>query len=171
MTVPAILVLMGVIVSLILAFSLAHWFAYHNTVNKDKLFQERFQQIWTQLFLGSAIGMRTLEIEIDNMIEFESFPGTSKSFQRINHHHHAEHASWCACWQFVGIWHKFQNISCIQNIWLYIGQIITISAMPAIIPAGVLALQVCLEFLVRRNLLCTSQQLSLIHLIRNPVTS
>jgi len=45
MTVPAILVLMGVIVSLILAFSLAHWLAYHNTVNKDKLFQERFQQI------------------------------------------------------------------------------------------------------------------------------
>ena len=45
MTVPAIFLLMAVIVSLILAFSLAHWFAYHNTVNKDKLFQERFQQI------------------------------------------------------------------------------------------------------------------------------
>lgn len=61
MTVPAILVLMGVIVSLILAFSLAHWLAYHNTVNKDKLFQERFQQIWRQLFLGSVVGVYAQE--------------------------------------------------------------------------------------------------------------
>ena len=45
MTVPAVCVLMVVIVSLILAFSLAHWFAYHDTVNRDKLFQERYQQI------------------------------------------------------------------------------------------------------------------------------
>ena len=44
MTVPATFVLMFVIVCLILAFSFAHWLAYHNTVDKGKLFQERFEQ-------------------------------------------------------------------------------------------------------------------------------
>ena len=47
MTVPATFVLMFIIVCLILAFSFAHWLAYHNTVDKGKLFQERFEQFWT----------------------------------------------------------------------------------------------------------------------------